>query len=1586
MERLTQEDWERFQQGVDERAFERLYERTSTLVYTICLRKLKNEEDALDAFQATYIQLLALARESVALPEGTDIDLEIRRLARREADRLRLRRSRRAQREVVMDSTPEPRTEDHGVAQPATPSASDTAAGHEMRAILEALIRTLPEKYHLPLLFHYFDGMTHDEIARTLDLPRSTVTHRILRGLKRLRPLLRRAGVLDATAALSALAVAGALIHPPSSVAAGTVFREVLAALSAGQGAGATFVGTAGAQAGISAIKVTLVAGISAAVFVTAMVLLSPGPDVPVPAPSQPVHAATASTGEQTAPATPPEPALAPPGETEDGSVPSAAQSNQAATQSASPAEAETGEQVFTFRAIWRVTGEPAPDTAITITRAGTIDSQTREAASATSAILQATTDASGLAELRLPGGWTSAQLEVVHPDSARVTRTLDAANDTAKTDNEPTIIRLDKGVSVFGRLWYEETGAPAAGKEVRLHQYAGGSCGGPPLLATAIAAEDGLYRFKHIDSGQLLLRAEQDEWVFRLADDAPQFFRASPGQAVGPYDLFLQKGAVLTGRVRNRDTRMPIADALVEFGTGLPKICRTDSQGTYRLVGIPEMQLELQVAADGFVEESPLVSPKLGETLTLDFDLEPGVQVEVLVTDADGNPIEGARVYREFGGTWYGESSDRTDPNGRYVVPNYSRARDMKITARKAGYRDNTEGIPSFGREGQPGRVELVLESRGENVGVFTGHVTDYNGTPLAGIDIEYGSPWGNNDSATVTDEEGAYRLEVTEYGGLPMLFAHGEGWAPDWTWHIEPGTAEKPHVHDFTLQPGHWLEGRVVDEEGNPVGGAVVEFFSHGKVTGTRVPGVPLSIRTDETGSFYQSKLPGPTVGLEVYGTGWTQWEEKQMTVDHDVEIVLQKAGVFRGRLVVKKTGEPVTDFLVRVRGNGIWTTRYEEGHRFSDPEGKFVLEELDAGTPYKLTFEAEDYPPLTVPDQVAVSPDATEEPVFELVEGDVLEGVAVDAQTGAPVPGVAILYAETQRYQFIGWDSLEEDDWNLTNRQKTVTEAEGAFSFEESDTPGWLFIRCPGCQRIILPPDDRIVDPDTGKVIIEMKPESVITGRCFENGKPSPGQTIHISGNRNRPSDPVAHTEYEEPEADSQGRYRLGELPPGNFTVSWFKREGMSSFGAMQKSVHLSEDEELTVDLGDDLGNLALRGCVLDRDKPLPGTSVRLTPRFEWGYRSLADHTDEEGRYEITGLKPGTYNVDVNSMSGDASQRKRQQTTLTLTSDLKRDFTFLEKHRVTGRVVAGEGGAMPGDLKITYAQLIEREFRQIRNQSAASNGEVDRIAAGAVTDNQLQLEGRFHGDYFLELTVKRGERTSRIAFPEPFDLDTREGDQDLGNLLLPQTGKLEVKIDSPIPIPEGKQSIVLPLLQDDSANPAARLTQRSSWPGVFTLERRTGSHTVEDVPLGTYTAKLLLPGFKSEPTELPDVTIEPGRPAAISFTLVPVGEVTGFARAPSRNTATLTRVRLTGTGISRELVPTDDLEELQDQMTAGKDFAGASVFRFTELPAGEVQLTIEAEGCAPYNETLTVQPGTPIQREINLRPASTESTPVQ
>ncbi|MBE5766748.1 MAG: RNA polymerase sigma factor [Clostridiales bacterium] len=48
-------------------------------------------------------------------------------------------------------------------------------------------LQNLPEKLRLPLVMHAIEGMTYEEIARTLKLPRSTITGRIQRAKQQLK-------------------------------------------------------------------------------------------------------------------------------------------------------------------------------------------------------------------------------------------------------------------------------------------------------------------------------------------------------------------------------------------------------------------------------------------------------------------------------------------------------------------------------------------------------------------------------------------------------------------------------------------------------------------------------------------------------------------------------------------------------------------------------------------------------------------------------------------------------------------------------------------------------------------------------------------------------------------------------------------------------------------------------------------------------------------------------------------------------------------------------------------------------------------------------------------------------------------------------------------------------------------------------------------------------------------------------------------------------------------------------------------------------------------------------------------------------
>ena len=221
--------WKEFLEEPSQERFSPLYERSHTIVYSIAIRILRDPDDALDAFQAVYCRLLAISQASsgAALPDG--FDEHIRVLAVREARNLYERRMRRQRKEIAVERLP-------SAADPGL-SADRVAASREMRDQIEILLVALPEKHRLPLVLHYFEGLSQRQIAKALGTSTSTVSYRIRRGLEKLRPIMRRAGLWDPATTLGAMIAAGAIVGRPSSLNAAAVFAKAKTTLAAGGGA-----------------------------------------------------------------------------------------------------------------------------------------------------------------------------------------------------------------------------------------------------------------------------------------------------------------------------------------------------------------------------------------------------------------------------------------------------------------------------------------------------------------------------------------------------------------------------------------------------------------------------------------------------------------------------------------------------------------------------------------------------------------------------------------------------------------------------------------------------------------------------------------------------------------------------------------------------------------------------------------------------------------------------------------------------------------------------------------------------------------------------------------------------------------------------------------------------------------------------------------------------------------------------------------------------------------------------------------------------------------------------------------------------
>ena len=148
----------RFSAEHDEAAFATLVRRHGPMVLNVCRTVLHHEQDAEDAFQATFL-VLARKAESIRQPEavaGWLYEVAYHVAVKAQAETAR----RRAQERKVM---PMP---------PADPTLDMTL--RDLRRVLHEELRRLPDKYRVPLVLCYLEGRSQEEAADQLGWSKGT--------------------------------------------------------------------------------------------------------------------------------------------------------------------------------------------------------------------------------------------------------------------------------------------------------------------------------------------------------------------------------------------------------------------------------------------------------------------------------------------------------------------------------------------------------------------------------------------------------------------------------------------------------------------------------------------------------------------------------------------------------------------------------------------------------------------------------------------------------------------------------------------------------------------------------------------------------------------------------------------------------------------------------------------------------------------------------------------------------------------------------------------------------------------------------------------------------------------------------------------------------------------------------------------------------------------------------------------------------------------------------------------------------------------------------------------------------------------
>jgi len=786
---------------------------------------------------------------------------------------------------------------------------------------------------------------------------------------------------------------------------------------------------------------------------------------------------------------------------------------------------------------------------------------------------------------------------------------------------------------------------------------------------------------------------------------------------------------------------------------------------------------------------------PRAGEHAHVKIVLTHGAMLSGRVVDESGDPVEGAELEVRVGAIIFGQGGvvareAKSAADGTFLLAAVP-VGDTRIDVESEGFIPGSKDLSLL--EGQVvDDIELVL-GRGRRV---TGRVVWADGGPAVGANVELtfdmsqmggmaafnamsgaeGTAEADEDGAfvitglgngpfTVRASLGAGRRDGVTIGGDdegPLWQARADGVRPD------PDEIQDSERLQLELEPPIGFAGRVLDSLGQPV----TEFTLHAR---TQEGGLFAAFGSDthsagfeeEDGAFFLDGLRNGewliTAASEGFGSQGALTVLLPRPDDAEpVELMLYRLATISG-VVLDPEGRPVGGADVGRQQTVQEMRRTLDGddseRATTDKDGRFTIEGITPGN-ISLAADARDFAesePVAVEIEPSGSADGI---VITLRVGGRLVGEIYDAD-GKPEAGRAIL---AQRPSAIGLQRWGRSD------------AEGHFTIEHL---------VPGKYQVMTMPDQKTVEgerseDDYTSIFAEMRLTMADIRDDEETfvqlGSP-PGDPVRVRGKVELAGDGVpgvmvnfvpdgAEGTMRFATTDEAGKYEVELAAAGRYMISMQKVGGTGQSQSLALFEQIPETLEHRLNLTLPVGRIT--GRVIGANGA-PAVKERVT-LFSGGSRMDGNYaetqTDDEGRYDLTWLRGGTYNVAaggvfLGGVIGNPTGNGRQ-----VKSDVRVregewlrdvDFRMREAGRVEGLVVDETGSPLPEASIYLFAE----------------NGQRIEPFSTTVTDGtgRFEYEGVQPGSY----TVRA--RAGGRATPEPVPVRVGEG----------QTAQAELKVET-------------------------------------------------------------------------------------------------------------------------------------------------------------------------------------------------------
>jgi len=164
----------------NQEAFDRLYEQTSSLLYTLVLRIVGNPGDAADLLQEVYLEAWRKA-SNYDPARGAPMAWLVTLARSRAIDWVRALAARGKDVTASLDDTPASDLVSRDM------DALDISAANERHALVRTSLKALPPVQQQVIELAFYRGLTHVEISERLHVPLGTIKTRIRLAMDKLR-------------------------------------------------------------------------------------------------------------------------------------------------------------------------------------------------------------------------------------------------------------------------------------------------------------------------------------------------------------------------------------------------------------------------------------------------------------------------------------------------------------------------------------------------------------------------------------------------------------------------------------------------------------------------------------------------------------------------------------------------------------------------------------------------------------------------------------------------------------------------------------------------------------------------------------------------------------------------------------------------------------------------------------------------------------------------------------------------------------------------------------------------------------------------------------------------------------------------------------------------------------------------------------------------------------------------------------------------------------------------------------------------------------------------------------------------------